>query len=34
MPIWGLVFRSIDASPTLVNARVANLLAYLESIQE
>lgn len=33
MPIWGGVFRSIDSTPTLVRARIANLLAYLESIQ-
>jgi mono/diheme cytochrome c family protein len=34
MPIWGSTFRAIDNSPTLARARIANLLAYLESIQE
>jgi mono/diheme cytochrome c family protein len=34
MPIWGPVFQSIDSSATLARARVVNLLAYLESIQE
>ena len=34
MPIWGATFRAIDSSPTLARARVANLLAYLESIQQ
>lgn len=34
MPIWGPTFRAIDNSPTLARARVANLLAYLESIQQ
>lgn len=34
MPIWGQVFQQIDTTPTLARARVANLLAYLESIQE
>ena len=33
MPIWGQVFASLEASPTLARARVANLLVYLESIQ-
>lgn len=33
MPIWGRMFRALDTTPALVNARVANLLAYLESIQ-
>lgn len=34
MPIWGPVFTSIDPSPAQVRARIANLIAYLESIQE
>lgn len=34
MPIWGRTFLAIDASATLVRARVANLLAYLESMQQ
>ena len=34
MPVWGPVFRSIDTSESLVKARVATLLAYLESLQE
>ncbi|MSO81930.1 MAG: c-type cytochrome [Acidobacteria bacterium] len=33
MPIWGPTFRAIDVSPTLARARVANLLAYIESLQ-
>ncbi len=34
MPIWGPMFLSIDSSETLARARVANLLAYIESIQQ
>ena len=34
MPIWGQTFRAIDNSQTLAQARVVNLLAYIESIQE
>jgi len=34
MPVWGATFRRIDDSETLVRARIANFLAYLESIQE
>lgn len=34
MPIWGPVFTSIDSNPAQVRARIANLIAYLESIQE
>ncbi len=33
-PIWGPVFLSIDSSEALARARVANLLAYIESIQQ
>ncbi len=31
---WGPLFASIDSSKTLARARVANLLAYIESIQQ
>ena len=34
MPIWGRTFRAIDNGETLARARVANLLAYIESIQQ
>ena len=34
MPIWGMTFRTIDGSPALAQARIANLLAYIESIQK
>ena len=34
MPIWGPVFRGIDTNDTLIKTRVANLIRYLESIQE
>ncbi|MBI2828162.1 MAG: c-type cytochrome [Acidobacteria bacterium] len=34
MPIWGPTFLAIDNGPTLARARVANLLAYLESTQQ
>lgn len=34
MPLWGATFRGIDHSPALARARVVNVLAYLESIQE
>jgi hypothetical protein len=34
MPVWGPVFQSINSSSTLTRARVANLLAFLESLQE
>jgi len=33
MPIWGTTFRAIDGSRTLARARIANLLAYIESVQ-
>ena len=33
MPTWGPVFLSVDSTPALALVRVANLLAYLESIQ-
>jgi mono/diheme cytochrome c family protein len=34
MPVWGATFRSLDSSDTLVEIRIANLVAYLESIQQ
>ncbi len=34
MPIGGHMFLSIDSTETLARARVANLLAYIESIQQ
>lgn len=33
MPVWGPIFRSLDPSDTRVKDRIANLVAYLESIQ-
>jgi mono/diheme cytochrome c family protein len=34
MPIWGTFFRSIDGGEVIAHARTANLLAYIESLQE
>jgi mono/diheme cytochrome c family protein len=34
MPIWGPTFRSLEPSDTLVATRIANIVAYLESIQQ
>jgi mono/diheme cytochrome c family protein len=34
MPVWGPVFRSLDGSDRLARVRIANVVAYLESIQE
>jgi mono/diheme cytochrome c family protein len=34
MPIWGPTFRSLEASDTLVSIRIANIVTYLESIQQ
>jgi hypothetical protein len=34
MPVWGQVFRGLGDSDTLAKVRVANLVKYLESIQE
>jgi mono/diheme cytochrome c family protein len=34
MPIWGPTFRSLEPSDTLVAIRIANIVAYLESIQQ
>jgi mono/diheme cytochrome c family protein len=34
MPVWGPIFRAIDAHDRLNGVRVANLVDYLESIQQ
>jgi len=34
MPVWGPIFRALDASHTTAETRIASLVAYLESIQE
>jgi mono/diheme cytochrome c family protein len=34
MPVWGPVFRGLDPSDTRVKIRIANLVKYIESIQE
>jgi hypothetical protein len=33
MPIWGNVFRQIDASPAAVTYRLFTLSSYLETLQ-
>jgi mono/diheme cytochrome c family protein len=33
MPIWGPVFRSMNADPNIAKLRVQNLVDYIESIQ-
>ena len=33
MPVWGPTFRSLDPSDSRVKVRIANLVAYIESIQ-
>jgi mono/diheme cytochrome c family protein len=33
MPIWGSIFRQLDAKETVANTRVDNLVKYVESIQ-
>jgi hypothetical protein len=33
MPVWGPTFRSLDPSDTRVKVRIANLVAYIASIQ-
>ena len=33
MPVWGPTFRSLDPSDSRVKMRIANLVAYIESIQ-
>jgi hypothetical protein len=34
MPVWGPTFRAIDGSSALAQARIAALLAYIESVQK
>jgi hypothetical protein len=34
MPIWGPTFRSLEASDKRVSIRLANIVTYLESIQQ
>jgi mono/diheme cytochrome c family protein len=34
MPVWGPTFRSLDSSDKLVDIRIANVVSYLESIQQ
>ena len=33
MPVWGPIFRGLDANDTMNKIRVANLVGYIESIQ-
>jgi mono/diheme cytochrome c family protein len=34
MPVWGAIFRGLEPNDTLVEIRIANLVQYLESIQD
>jgi mono/diheme cytochrome c family protein len=34
MPVWGPTFRSLESSDKLVAIRIANVVTYLESIQQ
>jgi mono/diheme cytochrome c family protein len=34
MPVWGPTFRSLESSDKLVDIRIANVVTYLESIQQ
>src|SRR5581483_5665903 len=34
MPVWGPIFKGLDPSDVRVNVRIANLITYLESIQQ
>jgi len=34
MPVWGAIFRGLDGNDTLVEIRIANLVEYLQSIQD
>jgi mono/diheme cytochrome c family protein len=34
MPIWGPTFRSLEASDKIVAIRIANVVSYIESIQQ
>ncbi|MGE3177379.1 MAG: cytochrome c [Vicinamibacterales bacterium] len=33
MPVWGAIFRELDAKPSVAKVRVDNLVSYLQSIQ-
>jgi mono/diheme cytochrome c family protein len=33
MPVWGPIFRAFDKNDTMVEVRIDNLVAYLESLQ-
>lgn len=33
MPVWGTIFRALDANDTVVALRIENLVRYIESIQ-
>jgi len=33
MPVWGAIFRGLDGNDTMVEIRIANLVEYLQSIQ-
>lgn len=34
MPVWGPIFRSLESSTALAKLRIANVIKYLESMQE
>jgi len=34
MPVWGPIFRSLESSTALTKLRIANVIKYLESMQE
>lgn len=34
MPVWGLIFRALDPSDARTKARIRNLVAYIQSIQQ
>jgi mono/diheme cytochrome c family protein len=33
MPVWGPIFKVLDPSDTLADARIENVVAYIQSIQ-
>jgi mono/diheme cytochrome c family protein len=33
MPVWGTIFRAFDRNDTMVDVRIDNLVAYIESLQ-
>ena len=33
MPVWGPIFQSLDPSDTIAQARIDNVVAYINSIQ-